>query len=162
MSKIFILIGLPGSGKSTWINNNLDIIGNAVICSTDNMIDEWAANHPNGPLTYSEAFDICPRNDFEKQFNEDIAWAAKNNLPIVIDRTNLTAKGRRRILSMVPDEYEKIGVVFNVDKNVLNTRLENRAKATGKNIPESVINHMSSYYEPPHNKEFDQIITVKF
>lgn len=162
MSKIFILIGLPGSGKSTWINNNLDVIGDAVICSTDDMIDEWAANHPDGPLTYSEAFDKAPRNDFEKRFFEDIAWAAKNGLPIVIDRTNMTAKGRRRILSMVPESYEKIGVVFDVDENVLETRLSNRAASIGKHIPNMVISRMRSSYEAPYGGEFDNIITVKY
>ncbi len=162
MSTIYVLIGLPGSGKSTWTKNAIENLENVAICSTDNMIEEWATNHPDGPKTYSEAFDIAPLKDFENQFFRDVKWSCDNGMNVIIDRTNMTAKTRQRILSLVPETYKKVAVVFNVNEDELKRRLEERAKATGKNIPDEVIARMRKYYEKPYAGEFDEVIKINF
>ena len=50
MPTIYMLIGVPASGKSTWVEQNK---GNALVISTDNLIEAYAANLGK---TYNEVF----------------------------------------------------------------------------------------------------------
>lgn len=151
-----ILIGLPGSGKSTWIKNNIDINNYAIISSDD--ILEKIAKEKN--LTYDAVWKDyigAATGKMKTQFNDSIA--AKVN--IVVDQTNLSKKKRKGILQKLPSDYYKIAVVFDVLDNELYRRLDDRAKTTGKTISKNVIMDMGKRYESPSLDEgFNKIIRV--
>jgi predicted kinase len=154
MPNLYMLIGVPGSGKSTWIKNqNFD--SNVVIISTDDIIERHAQAQG---LTYSEVF----QNEIKAataEMNRNLADAIAKNKDIVWDQTNLTAKSRKPKLSQIPNTYEKHAVFFKTpDEQELKRRLASRP---GKTIPANVVLGMKSQLQMPTVEEgFDFIHIV--
>lgn len=152
---LYMLIGVPGSGKSTWVNNARFQPGfDTTIISTDNYI-EWEAHHKN--TTYDELFKQYIK-EAEKHMYEDLIWAIDHNTNIVWDQTNITSKTRKKKLSMIPSHYKKIGIFFPTPSDEeLSKRLVSRP---GKTIPEYVIDAMIKSIEQPTLSEgFDEVRT---
>lgn len=150
MPTLYMLIGVPGSGKTTWIKNNKH---NAIVASTDDYIEASAAKQGK---TYSEVFkDVI--NYANAQMKQDLQFAIKNDRDIIWDQTNLTVKSRRDKLKSIPNNYRKVAVFFSVP-NDLRDRLASRP---GKTIPEPVIISMINQLQPPTKEEgFDEIVAV--
>ena len=149
MPKLYMLIGIPGSGKSTWQKNSKAAM-TAYLASTDQFIELYASiNHK----TYDEVFkDII--KSAEKDMYEMVMTAVKNDGDIVWDQTNLNRKTRAKKLIMIPDYYEKIAVVFPVPDD-LDKRLANRP---GKTIPYHVMKNMIDSFEYPQMDEGINVI----
>lgn len=156
--KLYVLIGLPASGKSTWTKNKLasspfpfDII------SSDDILEKIAQEQGK---TYSEVFkdNVGHANSqIWKNFRDSVQQ--RHN--IIWDQTNMTTNKRRKILSQIPKDYEKIAVVFELDRETLLTRLNNRAEKEGKHIPSHVVDNMLKSYDEPNKSEgFDEILRV--
>lgn len=142
---LHMMIGLPASGKSTWVKNN--VFGNTAILSTDQLIEDYASFKGK---TYSGVFKEYIDTATDIFFNL-IVQEVNDGRNILIDRTNLTVKSRKRIISLFPDDYLKVAIVVTCDneeefKNRLLTR-------QGKNIPWNVIEDMKKNYEEPSEKE---------
>lgn len=154
---IYVLIGLPGSGKSTWTRAKMSDGNDYVVVSSDDIIEQLGAAEN---MNYSQAFQkfAGQATGMMKQVAKD-AFAAGRN--VIWDQTNMSKKKRRGILQQVPKNYIKVAVDFDVDDKELFRRLDARAKATGKNIPTDVVLSMAKSYEPPTRDEgFDKIIKM--
>ena len=152
MPKLYMLVGVPGSGKSTWIrSHNHD----AVIASTDNKIEAAAAAQG---LTYNDVFE-AEIKAANAALREDVKQAVKDQRDIIWDQTNLTAKSRRGKLGQVPKSYERIALYFPTpDGEELARRLASRR---GKTIPAHVMASMIASLEPPKpSEDFDAIYEV--
>ena len=149
---LYMLIGIPASGKSTWIKNHKH---DAVIIDTDSYLDDVAYK---AGLTYSNVF-AAHSKAAEKAMYTKLAQAVKDRKDILWDQTNLTIKSRMKKLAMIPDDYDKIAVIFkNPDHDELRRRLDSRP---GKDIPMPIIRNMINSYQPPHDSEgFDKVINV--
>lgn len=152
-----MLIGLPASGKSTFIKHAKEAGLDFIVASTDDLINAWAAERG---LTYSEAWDKCPMKEFNRQFQEAIEQAVESKFNIMIDRTNMTTKGRKSLLAKASDDYTKVAIGFDIPDKLLQERLDHRAATTGKFIPPSVIKSMAQSYLPPSKVEGFKIITT--
>lgn len=158
MKQLFfhMLIGPPGSGKSTWREAYLSSVERDVrVVSNDDIVEQYAYDHG---LTYTEAFNEMNLDDVTKQVKKRFRSAIDDNLDIIVDRTNLTEKGRRSFLSSLPKHYHRVAVVFSLPREQLDERLDYRATTTGKFIPKSVVNSMIETYQPPEIGEFHEII----
>jgi predicted kinase len=145
---VIMLIGAPASGKSTWIlENNRD----HTIISTDDLIDAWASEMG---LTYSEAWKQGDLKDFERQAKASFHEALAADKNIIIDRTNMSKKIRRKFLVHIPKHYMIFGIVFKADREELDRRLLLRP---GKYIPPYVMDDMLNRYEEPTEDEFDEV-----
>lgn len=155
MPNLYMLIGPPGVGKSTWVANQMFDWNNTVIASTDNYIDRKAAEHGK---TYSDVFK-SEIDNATSHMNSSIADAVKNGYNIIWDQTNISAKARKHKLKLIPDSYKKIAVFFQLpDEKELARRLANRP---GKNIPDDVMKSMiANTQEPSTDEGFDEIIIV--
>jgi predicted kinase len=139
------LIGVPGSGKSTWINNQ-DWINDCVIVSTDNHVEQYAKSVSK---TYSEVFDEYMPTAVNLMA-DDVNKAKKENKNIIWDQTSTTVNSRKRKFRMLPN-YEHIAVVFKTpDLKELTCRLNNRP---GKTIPWNVVSGMINGFEMPTEAE---------
>ena len=155
MPTLTVLVGLPGSGKSTSIPEDFD----GFIYSTDNYIEQCAKM--NG-WTYKEAFQefIEPAT---KTMNEQVEIAIRQKADVLWDQTNMSAKKRRGILSRFPKTYHKVCIcrVPPQDEDEwaeLNQRIVQRARINGKFIPPEVVERMAdSYVEPTLEEGFDEV-----
>ena len=139
---LFMLAGIPTSGKSTYIRGLLRDFPDAVVISTDDYIE--AAAKETGK-TYNEVFDdnIKAANT---NLNDKVASAIKAGKTIIWDQTNLTCNVRRKKLSRFPKSYIKALVYFNID---LDTALERNTNRLGKVIPPALLRDMHDNYELP-------------
>lgn len=157
--KLYVLIGLPGSGKSTWttkfLRDNNDI--NFTVVSSDAIIERYATERGK---TYSEVFsDVSGFAMKEMSASADDAF--NNNRNIIWDQTNMSVKKRKCILQRAKG-YVKIAVDFDVSDKELQRRLDERAKTTGKVIPKNIVDSMAKNYDEPTKAEgFDQIIRIR-
>lgn len=154
MPKCYQLIGVPGSGKSTWIDNQ-SWSKSCSIISTDYWVEEEATRQGK---TYSEVFkDYMPRA-VELMVQNVISVREMGN-DIIWDQTSTTVTSRKKKFDMLPN-YEHVAVVFKTPPiNVLMKRLASRP---GKNIPWEVMSKMISNFEMPSIEEgFTEIIIIE-
>ena len=168
MTTIYMLVGLPGTGKSTWTDRfkrryreeqshlafktNQPLEWNLSVISTDNIIQSIADEHR---LTYNQIFDNITYSFAEKLSHKLARFAFERNDIVIWDQTNLTIKSRAKKLALVPSHYTKIAVVFGVPDD-LPQRLQSRV---GKHIPDNVMSGMIRNYQQPTTTEgFDNII----
>jgi tRNA uridine 5-carbamoylmethylation protein Kti12 len=155
--EIILLVGLPGSGKSTWVKSFLSTHSDYVVVSSDDIIDAYAKSIGK---TYTEVFSEYMGNA-EVEYKIRLMAAIREKKNIIVDRTNLNLKSRRKILSSVPKEYKKVAVVFSTPIDEVKRRLIQREYETGKAIPGYVLDSMiDSYIEPTTSEGFDEIIKV--
>ena len=166
-----VLIGVSGSGKSTSISDGA--LGQ--VCSTDKYVENYAKDRG---LNYSDAFDkIQEENlfkDFTRLFYIDIEHCIRDDVDFVVDRTNLTIGSRKALIRTLHEIVEKWqgsknvnkeieikGISFEIPKDVVKKRLEERVKTTGKSIPEEVIDKQFEAFELPTIEEgFDKLERV--
>lgn len=156
--ELLVLVGLPASGKSTWVKNFLSSTKKEfVIVSTDDILEKMAIDNNSN---YNDMHNSNYKNA-EKEMNQIATSAFSNRKNIIWDQTNLSSNKRRKILSRCPKEYNKVAVVFEVDDNELYKRLNTRELETGKRISPNVISQLKGSYSPVSNTEgFDKIIRV--
>jgi predicted kinase len=149
------MVGLPGSGKSTWIKENI-FDQSIKILSTDDIIQEYADKYG---MTYNECFEDCI-GEATKKFFVSIKESVENNQSMVIDRTNLSKKSRKKILDMIPDSYIKVCVYVTCENDICHGyRLQNRP---GKTIPEHIVKNMAKSFEIPTIDEgFKSIVHIE-
>jgi predicted kinase len=150
-----MLIGVPGAGKSFWIEQQAFDWNTTVILSTDAIIDRRAAQQGK---TYDQVFKQEVKSA-TAEMQRDLAAAVAQGVNIVHDQTNVTVAARAKKLELIPDNYTKVAVMFPTpDRAEHQRRLQNRP---GKTIPANVIGGMISQLEPATEAEgFDQVITV--
>jgi len=143
--KVYVLVGVPGSGKSTWIKDQIWALGLTVI-NTDSFVEDYAKSQGK---TYSEVFkDYMPRA--VELMAEQVVRARELGHTIIWDQTSTTVASRKRKFNMLPDYYH-IAVVFPTPKaEELKRRLAGRP---GKEIPEEVIKKMIEDFEMPTEEE---------
>ena len=152
---VYILIGIPGAGKSTWIKNQT-WAKDCDVVSTDNLVEQEAVRQG---LTYNQVFkDYMPTA--VRLMEEQVTQAREAGRDIIWDQTSTTVKSRERKFRMLRD-YKKVAVIFPTpDPEELARRL---ASHPGKNIPEQVVEQMISQFEMPTLEEgFDEIWCVNY
>jgi predicted kinase len=143
--KCYQLVGVPASGKSTWIKNQ-EWAKDCVVVSTDEFVEDYAKECGS---TYSEVFDDYMPTAV-MLMAEKVVRAREQSKDIIWDQTSLTEKSRIRKFNMLRD-YEHIAVVFPTpDRDELARRLASRP---GKNIPDGVMKSMIRGFQMPTEDE---------
>jgi predicted kinase len=139
------MVGVPGSGKSTWIKNQ-DWAKDCVIVSTDDYVERFARRMGK---TYSEVFDTVMKRAIRLMMRR-VRRAHERNLDVIWDQTSTTLVSRRRKFSALFD-YDHIAVVFRTpNRDELDVRLSGRP---GKHIPKRVIDSMIAGWDEPTEEE---------
>ncbi len=152
MNKLYILVGVPGAGKSTWVKNQ-KWAKDIPVASTDKFVEDYAKLQGK---TYSEVFQEYMPIAVRLMANQALICKA-NKTDLIWDQTSTTIETRAKKIRMLP-EYYKIAVVFKTPPAAeLQKRLASRP---GKNIPPDVMEMMIAQLEaePPTLEEgFDEI-----
>lgn len=147
--KVFVVAGVPGSGKSTWINENY-------IWDYDALISRDAIRFSlikDGDDYFSKEQEV--RSEFFKEI-EEATGPNKHFENVFIDATHLNPKARAQALRHIHKDCYIVAVSFEVP---LQVALERNACRTGRAlVPESVIRNMYHRHENPTLKEgFEEI-----
>ena len=150
MSKCYQLVGVPGSGKSTWISTQIWALGLTVI-STDSFVEAHARAQGK---TYNEVFKDYMPTAVDLMVKQ-AAFAQEHGHTVIWDQTSTTVSSRRKKFRMLPD-YKHIAVVFKTPEP---TELARRlASRPGKNIPKEVMDDMVQKFKMPTLEEgFEEI-----
>ena len=132
MVKFYMLIGLPGSGKSEIARQIAD--SNAVVLSSDAIRKEF--------------YQDDPAKIFEEMQRRTIA-ALKDGKNVVYDATNISRKKRKHLLSSITIPCEKIAYVVWARYETCLARDNSR----NRNVGESVIRRMLLNFQPPYYDE---------
>ena len=145
MPKCYQLIGVPGSGKSTWVSSQDWMLGLTVV-STDLWVEIHAKEQGK---TYSEVFkDYMPTA--VDLMAKQVVFAREHGHTLIWDQTSTTLASRTRKFNMLPD-YEHIAIVFKTpEAEELKRRLASRP---GKEIPDDVVQSMIDNFEMPTEDE---------
>ena len=145
MSKVYILVGVPASGKTTWLMNQSWIVGMEYV-STDFYVEKFAKRLGK---TYNEVFDdVMPRA--VRLMTRAVNRARAAGRDIIWDQTNTTVKSRAKKFRMLPD-YQHIAVVFDTPEP--NEHARRLAGRPGKSIPDHVVRSMIDNFEMPTEQE---------
>ena len=157
MSRLVLMCGLPGSGKSTWANGIMRIVTeDYVYISRDEIRFSLVAE---GEEYFSQEDLVMDT------FIKKIAAALKEDKTVIADATHLNSKSRNKVLYLLGFEKVKpdfIEVLYM--KTPLETCLERNElrKGTRGYVPRSVIHRMAtSLQEPEYIEgmiEYDHII----
>ena len=151
MPKCYQLVGVPGSGKSTWIKNQAWAKDIPVV-STDNFVEAYAKEQGK---TYNEVFKDYMPIAVKLMANQALICQA-NGLDVIWDQTSTTLVSRRRKFNTLRN-YDHVAVVFPIpEPEELARRLASRP---GKHIPDHVMRNMIDGFEMPSEDEgFVEII----
>lgn len=151
MKKLIMLIGAPGTGKSTWANEQEGYR----IFSTDSVYEAWGRDEG---LSYNEAVKLYPYRKVEAQMIDDIGESMHQHYNVIWDQTNMTVASRKKKLKKIPMDYEVTAVVFKVPEKEIARRLKDREEKTGKHISMGLSKSFLNKYEPPTEEEGFHII----
>jgi predicted kinase len=151
-----MLIGLPASGKSHWCDTIVsrwrEAMKPSVICE-DDLIQEECERSGEGFNRVSERMLAGPNKiELKRRFNAAIGVRRD----IIVDARNLTEEDRSVFLEVLPDHYQKIGILFSAPTLVLQQRLLQREEETGRHVPATMIGILQKRFQGPGRFEFDR------
>ena len=147
-NKLYIMIGIPGSGKSTYAKKNFP---NAIYVSRDEIRFKLVTENEEYFSREEEVFD-----EFINAINLGLAFGND----VVADATHLNPKSRLKLLSHLDldkNRTEIIAVVMRIPLKTCLERNENRI-GTRSYVPPQVIKRMSRSLREPTPEEFDTVI----
>lgn len=152
---LYMMVGLPGSGKSTIAKHLVGHLGKRL--STDDFIENRAKELGK---TYNEIFHETIE-EATKAYDSQLKGISTSNCRVVvIDQTNVTEKSRKKKLKLFDSSFIKIAVVVKTDIGTVMARNIER-KAFGRAIPDYVLSHMGKVYENPSVFEgFDLVVQI--
>ena len=137
--EIIMLIGLPASGKSSFLKDK-----DGFVISRDRIIHDLGGDNYN--LAYNTVDMKLVDIELSKQKQQGLSFNK-----VYVDMTNMTKKRRNSLLNLYKN-YKKTAIVFLVPFQELIKR-----KRINKNISEDVYLMMMKSFTPPTYDDFDQI-----
>ena len=150
MSKLYMMMGAPGSGKSTWCKANLP--KDAVYISRDEIRFAMLKNNEDYFSKENQVY-----AEFVKQINE----ALKQEKDVYADQTSLNRGARAKLINALDIRPDEVNVIY--IKRPLEQILEFNAKRTGRAlVPEkAVINMYNSIQLPTWHERIKFLITIE-
>lgn len=136
--KVWILAGVPGSGKTTWVREEISQRG-GVHCSRDEIRFSLLKDGEDYFAHEDEVFRIWLEKVSAAILSPDVE-------DVYIDATHLTEKSRAKVINQLPKgDYKLVMVIFDIPLEVC---LERNAKREGRAlVPEQTIRNMYAGFE---------------
>lgn len=141
--KLYIAIGIPGSGKSQYKIDDVKVVQSDSIRKS---LDDGITSNKSPSVVFSIAYGMI---DFYLELGHNVYF----------DATNVKIGDRRKLLNKFKNKCELIGVVFNTPVETCKLRNSKRHRK----VPEYVIDRMYSQFKcnPPSLYEgFDRLIYI--
>lgn len=156
MPNMIMLVGLPYSGKSTFIES-INEYDSYTFISTDIELQGIAKKLKK---SYNEIFETHIHEAMCKA-EEKFLVSLSNSENIIIDQTNLSRFSRQKKLSVVPTNYTKTCVLVEPPPDkILKSRM---AERKSHYVPIDVLNDMRKIYQIPSLDEgFDVLYIIGY
>lgn len=144
MNTLYIMVGLPGSGKTSWAKENLP---DTIYISRDDIRFTLVKEDEEYFSKEKEVF-----NTFVNKINNSLHWS----FDVVADATHLNKKSRAKLFSALHYNKETTKVVaIYMDQPIKVCLAQNeRRKGTRAYVPPRVIKDMSKNLQKPDFEEF--------
>lgn len=123
MKLFMMVVGLPGSGKSTWAKNYIENTYEKIVYLSSDAIRK--------ELYGDESIQGNPNEVFELMKKRTLA-ALKENCQVIYDATNVTRKNRRSIISQIPNGVVKKCVIIWARIETCISRDSRRERSVGR------------------------------
>lgn len=149
MATLYIMIGIPGSGKSTYANKFAKEI-NCSVHSSDNIRKELLGTQK----------DLSNDKEVWRVLKERMRTDLLNGKDCIVDATNISRKKRRTYLDFIKDvDCTKVAILM---KTSFDESVErNNKRPSEQFVPfRAICNIQRAYQEPSLEEGFDKIIFV--
>ena len=148
MTKLFVMVGIPGSGKSH-IGNQIAELFDCEVVSSDAMREKW----------YGDADDQKHNSSLWPRLFALTKEKLSAKKDIVFDATNVSIKDRKKFIQMKNELGVKlIAIVVNTSIDVAKKRNLSRERI----VPDEVIERMSrKLVIPTQDEGFDIVFCVE-
>jgi predicted kinase len=140
-----ILVGLPGCGKDHYAKN---MMPDTKTLSRDDIL----MNLSELGDSYSQAFAKVDQGSVDRVFEEKFKHFLNLKEDFIINRTNLSHKGRMKFLSRAKGFKTKI-IVFLPEIQTVMDRNAYRIRHEGKEIPWNIVKRMMESFDMPFDNE---------
>lgn len=164
MNCLYLLVGIPGSGKSTYVNKYKNYYSdNGIIVSRDKIRFKELGIEEDKHISSKEYF--SKEDIVYHKFISEIRNGIKNNKDVFIDATNLSKYSRRKLITAlyIPRSTIRICTIyFDIPLEVC---LERNSKRKGlMRVPNESIISMKQKLERPSkdDEDIDETFVVTY
>lgn len=155
MINLKILVGIPGSGKSTYAKKELQK-KDKVIAYISRDIIRFGFLDSRGESNYFRYEDEVFQN-FIYQINKNLTLGVDE---IIVDATHINTGSRMKLLKNL-HLNKNINIIFEVFNTPLEVCLErNNLRKGRERIPDSALKNMQKRFSPPNQFEIEKIKTM--
>lgn len=152
--EIYLLVGAPGTGKSTYANKIMtDFNDKGITCeivSRDNCRKRLTGG-ATGDAYFSKEKEVF--KEFIKDINDCIDMGYEK---IIIDATHINPASRNKVLSKIKNNEDFVLVVATF-KTPMEVAIKRNSKREGfAKVPEEAIKRMYKDFETPMMQEFEK------
>jgi predicted kinase len=152
MSKLFLMVGLVGSGKSTWSERKVGRSNNTVIINRDKIRDMIHG----GNYRYTKEIE----DTVKKASNWMLSMYLRSGYDVILDETSLTYRQRNSVTNIAKKHNAEVEIVWcDETKNNLEYRMRN-PRGIEKSEWQKAIARQRKLYELPSIDECDKLTRV--
>jgi predicted kinase len=148
MKKLYIMVGIPGSGKTTWVTDNFG--GMDVLTNPKSPVKYLNADSIRKELYGDERIQGNPNTVFDILFKRFRAALIDKNIgTIIVDNTSPDFKQRNKYYQIIEEEELRESVTIELIIFNNHAQAYERNRNRDRVVPEEVLDRMVAKFDAP-------------